>query len=109
MSNIILDDKPFKLGKHRSEQEKNLRKDWGAETMSEEQLEKCTYLEKTSNKCQTFFDKEEIDNVGKVQKPIDPHFGHEIKVCGYSPQGRKNYDLIDWGSPKLEAKEKDNG
>lgn len=34
-----------KLGKTRSEQEKNIRKEWGF-TMSDEQLDKCEWLEK---------------------------------------------------------------
>ena len=33
------------IGKTRSEQEKNLRKEWGS-TLSDEQLDKCKYLEK---------------------------------------------------------------
>lgn len=34
-----------KLGKTRSEQEENLRKEWGS-TMTDEQLDKCKFLER---------------------------------------------------------------
>jgi len=38
-------DEQHKLGKTRSEQEENMRKEWGS-TMSGEQLDKCKWLEK---------------------------------------------------------------
>lgn len=38
-------DEQHKLGRTRSQQEENLRKEWGF-TMSDEQLDKCKWLEK---------------------------------------------------------------
>lgn len=43
--NIIVRGKPAKLGKTRSQMEKNLRKEWGF-TMTDEQLDKCKFAEK---------------------------------------------------------------
>jgi hypothetical protein len=48
MANIIIKGRT-KLGRTRSEQEKNLRKDWGP-TMSEGQLERTEYLERKAKK-----------------------------------------------------------
>lgn len=47
MTHIIIKgkDKHQKFGTTRSEQEENMRKEWGC-TMSDEQLDKCKYLEK---------------------------------------------------------------
>jgi hypothetical protein len=46
MANIIIKDKKGRFGKTRSEQEGNLRKEgWGG-TMTDEQLDKCKYLER---------------------------------------------------------------
>ena len=59
---IIIPDKPYRFGKHRSEQEKNLRKE-GMKTMSEEQLDKCKYLEKKTDYRRSFFDQNAIDSV----------------------------------------------
>ncbi len=59
---IIIKDKPYRFGKNRSEQEKNLRKEDMA-TMTEEQLDKCKFLEKKSGYPRSFFDKSEIDKV----------------------------------------------
>ena len=42
---IIIKDKPYRFGKHRSIQEENLRKE-GMKTLTEEQLDKCKFLEK---------------------------------------------------------------
>jgi len=44
MANIII-KRPDSYGKTRSEQETNMRKEWG-QTMTDEQLEKLKYLEK---------------------------------------------------------------
>lgn len=44
MANIIV-PKNDRFGKTRSEQEKNMRKEWGS-TMSDEQLDKLRYAEK---------------------------------------------------------------
>lgn len=46
MANIII-KKPDRYGKTRSEQEKNIRKEWGS-TMTDEQLDKLKYLERTN-------------------------------------------------------------
>lgn len=62
MANIILKDKSYRYGKHRSEQEQNLRED-GMSTMTDEQLDKCKYLEKKADFRRSFFDKSEIDKV----------------------------------------------
>ena len=59
---IIIKDKPYRFGQHRSEQEKNLRKE-GMATMSEEQLDKCKFLEKKTAYRRSFFDKSEVDKV----------------------------------------------
>lgn len=59
---IIIKDKPYHFGQHRSEQEKNLRKE-GMATMTEEQLDKCKFLEKKAGFRRSFFDKVEIDKV----------------------------------------------
>lgn len=45
MSNIII-PKGDSLGKTRSEQEENLKKEWGSGTMSEEKLDKLKFLER---------------------------------------------------------------
>lgn len=45
MANIII-QKPDSFGKNRSEQEENLRKEGWGQTLSDEQLDKCKYLEK---------------------------------------------------------------
>jgi hypothetical protein len=58
-------DEHQKLGRTRSEQEANLRKEWGS-TMSDEQLDKCKWLEKK---------KKEFDGSGKNFIP-----GHQIDV-----------------------------
>lgn len=59
---IIIKDRPYRYGKRRSEQEKNLRRD-GMATMTDEQLDKCEYLEKKLDAKKSFFDKREIDSV----------------------------------------------
>jgi len=45
MANIII-QKPDSFGKTRSEQEKNLRSEGWGHTLTDEQLEKCKFLEK---------------------------------------------------------------
>ena len=45
MMEIIIKGKHDHFGKTRSEQEKNMRKEWGT-TMSDEQLDKLKFLEK---------------------------------------------------------------
>lgn len=62
MAFVILKDRPYRLGKHRSEQELNLRKE-GMATMTEEQMDKCKYLEKKTGARRSLFDKREIDQV----------------------------------------------
>uniref|UniRef100_A0A6M3L7Q2 Uncharacterized protein n=1 Tax=viral metagenome TaxID=1070528 RepID=A0A6M3L7Q2_9ZZZZ len=62
MAFIILRDRPYRYGKTRSEQEKNLRRE-GMATMTEEQLDKCKHLEKKSGWKKSFFDKSQIDEV----------------------------------------------
>ena len=62
MANIIIKDKPYRLGKTRSEQEKNLRKD-GMATLTDEQLDKCKHLEKKTGYRRSFFDKSEINKI----------------------------------------------
>jgi len=62
MAFVILKDKPYRYGKTRSEQEKNLHKE-GMRTMTEEQLDKCKFLEKKKGYRRSFFDRREIDKV----------------------------------------------
>jgi len=57
-----LKDRPYRLGRNRSEQEKNLRKD-GMKTITDEQLDKCKFLEKKKGYSRSFFDRREIDKV----------------------------------------------
>ena len=63
MAFVILKDKPYRLGKHRSEQEANLRKE-GMVTMTDVQLDKCKYLEKKTGYARSFFGQNEV---GKVE------------------------------------------
>jgi len=62
MAFIIIKDRPYRLGRHRSEQEQNLRKE-GMATMTGEELEKCKFLEKKAGFRRSFFDKSEIGTV----------------------------------------------
>ena len=62
MAFIILKDRPYRFGRQRSEQERNLLKE-GMATMTEEQLDKCKYLEKKTGFARSFFDKSEIDKI----------------------------------------------
>jgi hypothetical protein len=48
MANIIIKDGHDKLGKTRSEQEENLRKEWG-QTITDEQLDKLKFIERKKN------------------------------------------------------------
>lgn len=65
MPNIII-RKPDSFGKTRSEQEKNMRKEWGG-SLTDEQLDKCQYLEKKlkekTGKEKSFLGGHEIDRV----------------------------------------------
>jgi len=65
MANIII-PKPDRFGKTRSEQEENLRKEWG-QTLTDEQLDKCKYLERKlkekTGKEKNFLGGHEIDRV----------------------------------------------
>lgn len=101
MANIITNSNEHdRLGKTRSEQEENLREEWDTHSMTDEQLDKCKYLERCQNdECgskKNFNTGIDIDEVGKNNKPVDPHFGHKIRVCGYSRQGQENFDKIKW-------------
>lgn len=62
MVGIIVRNKPYRFGKHRSEQESNLRKE-GMATMTDAQLDKCKFIEKKTDFRRSFFDKSEIDKV----------------------------------------------
>lgn len=92
MANVIIEDKPYRLGKHRSEQEKNLRDDWGCETMSEEQLDKCSYLERKTECSRSFFDKSEIDQIGKPRAVSTERIVTRAATRKY----RAGYDRINW-------------
>ena len=63
---IIIKGKHDHFGKTRSEQEKNMRKEWGS-TMNNEQLSKLKYLEKkrrdTDGSKKNFTRAQDIDNV----------------------------------------------
>ena len=64
--NIIIRGKHDNYGKTRSEQEKNMRKEWGS-TMTDEQLDKVQYLErkikeKTGQK-KNFIPGQDIDKI----------------------------------------------
>lgn len=60
MAFVILKDRPYRLGRHRSEQEENIRKE-GMATMTDEQLDRCKFHEKRTGFRRSFFDKQEID------------------------------------------------
>ena len=62
MAFIIIKNRPYRFGRNRSEQEKNLRKE-GMATMTDEQLDKCKFLEKKSDSSKSFFDQSEIGKV----------------------------------------------
>ena len=65
MPNIII-PKPDNFGKTRSEQEENMRKEWGP-TISDEQLDKLKYIERRlkekTGKNKNFIGGHEIDEV----------------------------------------------
>lgn len=67
MPYIIIPDKPHKFGKTRSEQEKNLRKEGWGKALTDEQLDKCEYLERKARNAQnvkkSFFDQSQIGQV----------------------------------------------
>ena len=60
MAAVIIKDRPYRLGKTRSEQEENLRKE-DMKSMSDEQLEKLKFVEKKHGNSRSFFDQREID------------------------------------------------
>jgi len=64
MSNIIVNRSP--IGRTRSEQEENLRKE-GNRSMTDEQLDKCKYLERKAKEQlgskENFFKPQEIDQI----------------------------------------------
>lgn len=66
MANIITGSKHDKFGKTRSEHEENMRKEWGS-TMTDEQLDKCKYLERKlkehSGSVKNFVRANEIDRI----------------------------------------------
>lgn len=65
MANIII-RRPGYFGKSRSEQEGNLRKEWGP-TMTDEQLDKVKFLEKKAKEAvgaeRSFFGPSEADKI----------------------------------------------
>ncbi len=61
MANIIIRDREFRIGKTRSEQAENLRREgWGTGGLSDEQIDKCKHLEKKGT---LFPSQAEIDQV----------------------------------------------
>jgi hypothetical protein len=66
VSYIIKKNKQHKFGKTRSEQEENMRKEWGS-TMTDEQLDKCKFAEKKikvyNGSTKNFIPCHEIDNI----------------------------------------------
>ena len=50
-----------RLGRSRSEIETNLRKEWGSSGLTDEQIDKCRYLEKKTGLDKGFFDTGVID------------------------------------------------
>jgi hypothetical protein len=63
---IIIKGRPS-IGKTRSEQEQNLRKEWG-KTVTDEQLDKIKFLEKKADK-----------DLGSKQNFFDPMIADEVK------------------------------
>lgn len=67
MANIIIPGRTSRFGKTRSEHERNMRREGWGKTMSDEQLDKCTFLEKqTKEKLgmnNSLLDKSQIDRV----------------------------------------------
>jgi len=63
MPNIIIRDRPDRFGKTRSEHERNIRREWGTKTLSDEQLDKCKYLEKRIGRNRSYINQSEIDKV----------------------------------------------
>lgn len=65
MANIII-RRPGNYGKTRSEQEKNMRKEWGS-TMTDEQLDKLKYIEKkikeNTGQKKSFIPGQDIDKI----------------------------------------------
>ena len=52
-----------RLGRGRAEIETNLRKEWGASSLNEEQIDKCRYLEKKTGLKDGFMDTGVINRV----------------------------------------------
>lgn len=85
-----------KLGKTRSEQEENLRKEWGF-TVSDEQLDKLKFIEKEdkerSGSTKNFVRGHLIDDVGCI-KGNKQWADSCSNLTSAFAQG---YDAIDWG------------
>ena len=62
MAFVIIKDRPYRFGKRRSEQEQNLRRE-GMKSLTDEQLDKCKYLEKKADIQRSFFGQDEIGKV----------------------------------------------
>jgi hypothetical protein len=62
MVSIIIPGRSYRYGKTRSQQEENLRRD-GMASLTEEQLDKCKYLERKIDNGKNYFDQSEIDGV----------------------------------------------
>ena len=60
---IIIKNKPFRFGRNRSEHECNIRREWGCKTLTDEQLDKCKFLEKKSDRSKSYFDQSQIGQV----------------------------------------------
>lgn len=104
MANIII-HKPDSYGKTRSEQEENMRKDWGY-TMTDTQLDRLKFIEKRKKgidgSAKNFITGIEIDEFDRMDKVDRRDERGHIFSAAFSRQGRENYDKIDW-SPKVEA------
>lgn len=59
---IIVRDRP-KFGKTRSEQARNLQKEWGGSGMTDEQIDKCRHLEKRLDMREGFVRLIDVDRV----------------------------------------------
>ncbi len=96
MANIITSEKHDRFGKTRSEQEGNMRKEWG-HTMTDEQLDKLKFIEKRKKKIDgstknfaTGIDIDRMDRVDRRDK-----LG-EIVSSTSSERYRENFNSIDW-------------
>ena len=91
-------DRHQKVGKTRSEQERNLRKEWG-HTITDEQLDKLEFqerkIEKRTGSKKNFVRGHIIDTVD--EKPLD----HKPWTDWYpysTPSFRSNYEGIKWNN-----------